>query len=98
MVVVVADAILEPSRRSRRLNASDQAFGNQNAKRVVHRLQRDGADLGADDVSDALSRDVRLTGDRAQDGESLRGDVDAALTKQFSRVDGHRWRAYQIFE
>jgi hypothetical protein len=24
--------------------------------------------------------------------------VDAALTKQFSRVDGHRWRAYQIFE
>jgi hypothetical protein len=82
MVVVVADTILEAGWRSRRLNASDQAFGNQNGKGVVHRLQRDGADLGADDLRDALSRDVRLIGDCAQDGQSLRGDVDAAVTKQ----------------
>jgi hypothetical protein len=44
--------------------------------------RRDGADLGADDLRDALSRDVRLIGDCAQDGQSLRGDVDAAVTKQ----------------
>ena len=87
MVVVVADAIFEASRRSGGLNAPDQAFGDQHAEGVVHRLQRDGADLGPDDLGHAVGRDVRLTRDRPQHRQSLGRDLNAAFTKKRRRVD-----------
>ena len=89
MVVVVADAILEASRRSGRLNAPDEALGDQDAERVVDRLQRDGADLGPDDLGHGVGRDVRLSRDRPQDGQSLGGDLNAALAKAARRVSDH---------
>jgi hypothetical protein len=58
--VVVADPILEASRGSGRLNAPEQPFGYQDAKRVVHRLERDGADFGPDGFGHRIRRDVRL--------------------------------------
>ena len=61
MVVVVADPILEARRRSGGLNAPDQPLGDQQAERVVHRLQRDRADLGPDGLGHAVGRDVGLT-------------------------------------
>jgi hypothetical protein len=36
MMVVVSDAILEARRRSRGLNAADEAFADQHTERVVH--------------------------------------------------------------
>jgi len=63
MVVVVADAILETSGRPCGLNAPDEAFGDQQTQCVVHRLERDGADLDSDDLGHAVGRDVGLTRD-----------------------------------
>ena len=61
VVMVVANPVLEPSRRPGRLDAPDQPFGDQESKGVVHGLQRDSADLAPDDVGDTVGRDVRLT-------------------------------------
>ena len=98
MVVVVADPILEASRRSGGLNAPDEALGDQDAEGVVHRLERDGADLGPDGLGHAVGRDVGLTRDRPQDRQSLGGDLNAALTKEIGRVGGHAHRVDQILD
>jgi hypothetical protein len=98
MMMVVADAILEAGRRAGRLNAPDQAFGDQDAEGVVHRLQRDGADFSPDDLGHAVGRDVGLARDRLKDGQSLRRHLDTALPKEVGRVSGHGLRIDQFFE
>ena len=90
--------VLEASRRPGGLNAPDQPFGDQDAEGVVHRLERDGADLGPDDLGHAVGRDVGLTRDRPQDGQALGRDLDAALTKEASRVGQHARSITQFFE
>jgi len=65
MVMVVADSVLESRGRSGGLNAPDQMLGDQDAERVVHRLERDGADLGPHGFGDRIGRDVGLTGNGA---------------------------------
>ncbi len=89
MVVVVADPILEARGGPGRLNAPEKAFGDEDAERIVHRLQGDGPDLGPDGVGHAVRGDVRLACDDAQDGQSLGGDLNAMLTKQSRRVREH---------
>lgn len=89
MVVVVADAILEARRRAGGLDAPDETFGDEKGETVVHGLERDGADLRADDLRHAIGRDVRLPRDRAQHGQSLGGDLNAASPEEFSRVGCH---------
>ena len=89
MVVVVADPILEASRRPGGLDAPDETLGDQDAEGVVHRLERDGADLGPDDLGHAVGRDVGLTRDGPQDSQSLGRDLNAALPKKVSRADVH---------
>jgi len=89
MVVVVANPILEARRCPGWLNAPDETFGDQDAEGVVHRLERDGSDLGPDDFGHAVGRDVRLPGDRPQDSQSLGRDLNATLTKEVSRLKGH---------
>jgi hypothetical protein len=99
MVMVVANAILESRGRSGGLNAPNEAFADEDAKGVVHGLERDGPDLGAHDFGNRIGGNVGLTRHRAQDGQSLGGDLNAALTKEFSRGAGHEVRRlYQIFE
>ena len=66
MMVVVAHPILEASRRAGRLNAPDQPLGDQDAQRVIHRLERDGADLGPHGLAYCVGRDVGLTRDGPQ--------------------------------
>jgi hypothetical protein len=88
MVVVVADAILEASRRPRRLNAPQEAAGDKDAKRVVDRLVRDRSDLRSDHFRYPVSRDVRLIRHRTQHPQSLRGDLNTVLTKELNGV-GH---------
>jgi hypothetical protein len=89
MVVVVADAILEAGRRPRGLNAPDEAFGDQDAEGVIHRLERDGSDLGPGDLGHLVSRDVRAARKRPQDSQSLGRDLDAVLPEEVSRVSCH---------
>jgi hypothetical protein len=89
MMVVVADSSLEASRRSGGLNAPDEPFSDQDSKAVVHRLERDGADLGPDGPGYCVGRNVRLTRYRPQDSQTLGGDLNAALPKEVSRVRGH---------
>jgi hypothetical protein len=89
MMVVVPDAVLEASGRPGRLNAPDEAFGDQEPQGVVHRLERDGADLRSDDVGHPVGRDVGLTRDRPQDSQSLGSDLNTVLTKEVSRVSRH---------
>ena len=89
MVMVVTDPVFEARRRPGGLNAPDQALGDQQAKRVVHRLQRDGADFGPDDLGYGVGGDVRLTGYRSQHRQALCGDLDTALPKDVCRGTDH---------
>ena len=58
MVVVVADTIFETRRRSGRLNPPDQTLGGEEPERVVNGLERDGPNLGPDDLGHGIGRDV----------------------------------------
>ena len=87
--MIVADAILEPRGRSGRLDAADQAFGDEQAERVVDRLQRNRANLGTHGVGDGIGRHMRRARDGPQDREPLRGDVETPLSKERCRVGGH---------
>jgi hypothetical protein len=89
MVVVVADPSLESGRRPGGLNAPDEAGGDQDAQGVVHRLERDGTDLGPGDLSYAVGCAMGPAGYGPQDGQSLGRDLNATLTKEVSRVDSH---------
>ena len=89
MVMVVADPILVPGRRSGRLNAPDQPLGDEDAKGVIDRLKRDGPDLGPDDLGHAVGCDVGLAGYRPQNSQSLSRHLDTALPKKVNRVSGH---------
>ena len=90
--------VLEASRGAGRLDAPDEAFGDEDAKGVVHRLERDGPDLGPDDIGHGVGRDVGLTRDGAQDGQALGRDLNAALTKEVCRVAITPDRLDQILE
>jgi hypothetical protein len=90
VVVVVAHPILEPRRRPGGLDAPDEAFGGQNGEGVVHRLQRNGTDLGPNDSGDRIGGDVRRTRDGPQNSQTLRRDLNTSLAKKLRRVRGHR--------
>ena len=98
MVMVVADPVFEASRRAGGLNATDEAAGDQHAERVVHRLERDRADLGPDGLGDPIGRDVWLSRHRPEDSQSLGRDLNATLPQQVSRVDRHGSRVDQILD
>jgi hypothetical protein len=89
VVVIVADPILEASRRSSGLNAPDQSFGNEEDQGVVYRLQGDGTDLGPDDLGHGVGRDVGLTRDRPQDRQPLGGDLNTPFTQEGRRIGSH---------
>ena len=89
MVVVVANASFEPRGRTGRLNAPEQPLGREDTERVIHRLDRDGADLGPDGVGDRIGSDVRLSGDGAQDGQPLGRHLNSALPEELSRIGCH---------
>ena len=56
---------------------------------VVHRLQRDGTDLGPDDLGHGVGRDVRLTRDRPQHRQPLGRHLNTAFTKKRRRIGHH---------
>ena len=73
---------LSPTRSSNRaglggLNAPDETLGDQDAEGVVHRLERDGTDLGPDSLGHRVGRDVGLTRYCLQDSQSLGRDLNS---------------------
>ena len=96
-MVVIADPILEASCCSGGLNAPEEPFGNQEAERVVHRLERDGTDLGPDDIGHAVGCYVRLTRNRAQHSQALSCYLNTALPEEVGGVH-HRKRIDQCLE
>ena len=98
MVVIVADPVLEARGRPGGLNAPEEPFGDQETEGVVHRLERDGPDLGPDGLGHAIGRDVGLASDRPEHRQSLCRHLDAALPKQISRVRDHTDRVNQILD
>ena len=87
VVVVVADPVLVPRRRPGRLDAPQQPGVGERAEGVVHRLARDGADLGADDPVDVVGGAVRPFGHGPQDGQALSGDPHAVAAQALGFVD-----------
>ena len=90
MVMVVANPILESSRRTRGLYTADETRRDQHTKRVVHRLERDGPDFGSHHLGHPIGSDMRLTRDRPENSQALGGDLNAVLTKQIGRFGGHQ--------
>jgi hypothetical protein len=92
MVVVVADPVFEQRRRPGRLNAPDDALGDQEGERVVHGLKGDGANLDPDDLGHTVGRDVRLPRHRPENSQSLGGDLNTPLPKEVGGGAGHATR------
>ena len=72
-----------------RAGCAGSASRNQKGQGVVHRLQRDGTDLGPDDLGHGVGRNVGLTGDRPQDRQPLGRHLNAPLTKKRRRIGPH---------
>jgi hypothetical protein len=80
------------------LNTTNESLGDQYCEAVVDRLQRDGADLGPHRLGHGIGRDMRLARDRPKNRQSLGCNLNAALSKEFSRVGGHLDMLAQILE
>ena len=80
--MVVANPIFEAGRRSGWLNPPDQTLGDEKVQRVVHRLERDGTDLGPDDRGHRIGGDVRRSRDGPKDGQPLSRDLNPTLAKK----------------
>lgn len=87
--MVVSDPILIPGWRPGRLDAPQDAPVGQDAQRVIHRLARDGTDLGSDVLGNRVRRDVGTIRNCLQDGQALRRDLDAVLTEEFGGFVRH---------
>ena len=98
--MVVADAGFEAGRGTGRLDAPDDAFANQDAQGVVHRLQRDRANLRPHGFGHAIRGDMRRGRHRPQHREALRRDLKTVLTKKLRRIGDHHAcdRINQILE
>jgi hypothetical protein len=83
VVVIVAHPVLIPSRRSDRLNSSNDPFFDQDPQCVVHRLSRDCANIQFDEFDDLIRADVRPIGNCPQYCKALGRGLDAVYTKDF---------------
>jgi len=86
MVVIVTHPILVAGRRPRRLDPPDKALVGQQAEGIVYGLSGDGADLGPHRLGDVVRGAVRSTGHGAQDGQTLRRDLDTVLSKKVGSI------------
>jgi len=81
-MMVVAHPVLVSRRRSGRLDAADDARLGERRKAVVHRLKRNGTNVGPHDGVDVGRRAVRALRHRLQDGQALGGDLHTVPAKK----------------
>jgi len=86
MVMVVPHPVLEASRRADRLDAPEQACGNQGIQGVVDRLTRDCPDVPSDRLTDLVRGAVRLLGHGTHHRNPLGSHLHAVGTQASSRV------------
>jgi hypothetical protein len=86
MVVVVVGAVLVASRRSCRLDTSDQALVGEYPECVVYRLSRNCPYLGPYDLLDVFRSAVRSAGYRPHHRQSLRRDLDLVLSQELDWI------------
>jgi len=98
MVVVIADSCFESSGRSRWLKTTDEPLGDEDAERVVHRLEGNRTDLSSNGFGHSISCDVRLRSHHAEHCQSLRCDLDASLPQELSGFGVHGNMLDQILE
>jgi ATP-dependent DNA ligase len=89
MVMIVADAILEASRRPGRLDPAEEPFSDQHVERVVHGLRGDGSDFCADRRCYRVSRHVGLHRNGFQHRKPLRRYLNAVLSEEFDWIARH---------
>jgi hypothetical protein len=81
VVVVIIDAILVASGRPYWLNSPDEALFDEDAEGVVDGLARDRADFISGHLGNVFGRDVRSTGHRSEDSQSLGRHLYSVLTQ-----------------
>ena len=89
VVVVVTNTILVAGRRSGGLDAPDESLLDKHPEGVVHRLSRDGTNLGANVLGDVVGRAVGLTRHRPQHGQALGRDLDTMFAKEVGWIARH---------
>jgi hypothetical protein len=89
MVVVVTDSILVQGRRPSGLDSPDEALLGQDAEGVVHRLSRDGTDLGANVLDDVVHHTMGPTRHRSQHGQALSRDLESVFAKHLGSIVKH---------
>lgn len=81
VVVVVPDAVLVQGGGADRLDASHDAALDEGIQGVIYRLLGDRTDVRTGKTGDVIGGAVRRSGNRAQNGETLRGDDDSVGTQ-----------------
>jgi hypothetical protein len=88
VVIVIASTLIE-CRRPGKLNAPDDALFGQDTKGIVHRLSRDGADVGTNVVGDVVRRSVGPRRKCSHDCQTLRRDLQTVFAKEALWVVEH---------
>jgi hypothetical protein len=87
--MVVTDTILVKGPRPGGLNAPEESFLDQHPQGIVHRLSRNGTNLGANVLGDIIRRAVGPTRHRPQYSQALRRDLDTMFPKEFGWIVTH---------
>ena len=81
VVVVVPDAVLVQGGGADRLDASHDAALDEGIQGVIYRLLGDRTNVRAGEAGNVIGGAVRRSGNRAQNGETLRSDDDSVGTQ-----------------
>src|SRR5262249_59552588 len=77
--------------------APEESPLDQHPEGVVHRLSRDGADLGANVLGDVVGRAVGPTRHRPQHGQALGRDLDTTFAKEVGGVTQHNVIVFRVW-
>jgi hypothetical protein len=80
-MMIVTDAILVQGGRTGGTNPPDDSLLGQDPQGVIHRLSRNGTDLGANRVGNVIGRTVRLLGHGPQHRNPLSRNLESMLSK-----------------
>ena len=95
-MVVITHSVLVARWRPGGLDAADDALVGKGRKGVVHRLKRDGTDVGPYDRVDVGRGAVRSVRHRPQDSQTLCSDLHTVLVKDGGFVNRCPYRCGRI--
>ncbi len=98
VMVVVANPVFVTGRRTGRLNAPNDALLHQQSERVINRLARNRADVGANAFGNHVGGGMWPGRHHPQDRQALGGDLDTMFSKDFRGVRVHASVIHQILD